>query len=126
MLANGIVDPVNGSDGSIFPERKRLGLWPRIPILISQLQVTSRPLAQTLARLTLSQTHTQNPFLTFSLLSTFTLQESEERKTTNKMSHFGRSGPPEIKDSYSLLVLNLTFRMHFLSLNLIISIPFFS
>ncbi|KAF3320818.1 Serine/arginine-rich splicing factor SC35 [Carex littledalei] len=26
------------------------------------------------------------------------------------MSHFGRSGPPEIKDSYSLLVLNLTFR----------------
>ncbi|KAJ1699595.1 hypothetical protein LUZ63_008107 [Rhynchospora breviuscula] len=26
------------------------------------------------------------------------------------MSHFGRSGPPEIKDSFSLLVLNLTFR----------------
>ncbi|KAL6593733.1 hypothetical protein ACP70R_048634 [Stipagrostis hirtigluma subsp. patula] len=26
------------------------------------------------------------------------------------MSHFGRSGPPEIRDSYSLLVLNLSFR----------------
>lgn len=26
------------------------------------------------------------------------------------MSHFGRSGPPDIKDSYSLLVLNITFR----------------
>ncbi|KAI8016551.1 Serine/arginine-rich splicing factor SC35 [Camellia lanceoleosa] len=27
-----------------------------------------------------------------------------------KMSHFGRSGPPDIKDTYSLLVLNITFR----------------
>ncbi|KAJ3700096.1 hypothetical protein LUZ61_003801 [Rhynchospora tenuis] len=26
------------------------------------------------------------------------------------MSHFGRSGPPDVKDSFSLLVLNLTFR----------------
>ncbi|XP_073022022.1 uncharacterized protein [Primulina eburnea] len=26
------------------------------------------------------------------------------------MSHFGRSGPPDIRDSYSLLVLNITFR----------------
>ncbi|GLJ54884.1 hypothetical protein SUGI_1178540 [Cryptomeria japonica] len=26
------------------------------------------------------------------------------------MSHFGRAGPPDIKDSYSLLVLNITFR----------------
>ncbi|KAL7204823.1 hypothetical protein ACSBR2_017854 [Camellia fascicularis] len=26
-----------------------------------------------------------------------------------KMSHFGRSGPPDIKDTYSLLVLNITF-----------------
>ncbi|KAJ3673422.1 hypothetical protein LUZ60_006796 [Juncus effusus] len=26
------------------------------------------------------------------------------------MSHFGRSGPPPIRDTYSLLVLNLTFR----------------
>ncbi|KAJ8541390.1 hypothetical protein K7X08_002206 [Anisodus acutangulus] len=26
------------------------------------------------------------------------------------MSHFGRSGPPDIKDTYSLLVLNVTFR----------------
>ncbi|CAL5332792.1 hypothetical protein CsSME_00014320 [Camellia sinensis var. sinensis] len=26
------------------------------------------------------------------------------------MSHFGRSGPPDIKDTYSLLVLNITFR----------------
>ncbi|KAH9321705.1 hypothetical protein KI387_016344 [Taxus chinensis] len=26
------------------------------------------------------------------------------------MSHFGREGPPDIKDSYSLLVLNITFR----------------
>ncbi|CAA0834261.1 Serine/arginine-rich splicing factor SC35 [Striga hermonthica] len=27
-----------------------------------------------------------------------------------KMSHFGRSGPPDIRDTYSLLVLNITFR----------------
>ncbi|KAJ7542627.1 hypothetical protein O6H91_09G003600 [Diphasiastrum complanatum] len=26
------------------------------------------------------------------------------------MSHFGRSGPPDIKDTYSLLILNITFR----------------
>ncbi|XAR49449.1 hypothetical protein NMG60_11032665 [Bertholletia excelsa] len=26
------------------------------------------------------------------------------------MSHFGRSGPPEIRDTYSLLVLNISFR----------------
>ncbi|CAL9100515.1 unnamed protein product [Musa textilis] len=26
------------------------------------------------------------------------------------MSHFGRSGPPDIRDTYSLLVLNMTFR----------------
>ncbi|GAB4845052.1 hypothetical protein Ancab_038457 [Ancistrocladus abbreviatus] len=26
------------------------------------------------------------------------------------MSHFGRSGPPDIRDAYSLLVLNITFR----------------
>ena len=28
------------------------------------------------------------------------------------MSHFGRSGPPDIKDTFSLLVLNITFREH--------------
>lgn len=27
------------------------------------------------------------------------------------MSHFGRAGPPDIRDTYSLLVLNITFRM---------------
>ncbi|XP_041015238.1 serine/arginine-rich splicing factor SC35-like isoform X2 [Juglans microcarpa x Juglans regia] len=27
-----------------------------------------------------------------------------------KMSHFGRTGPPDISDTYSLLVLNVTFR----------------
>ncbi|CAI9777954.1 unnamed protein product [Fraxinus pennsylvanica] len=26
------------------------------------------------------------------------------------MSHFGRSGPPDIRDTFSLLVLNITFR----------------
>nr|XP_023896749.1 serine/arginine-rich splicing factor SC35-like [Quercus suber]POF21009.1 serine/arginine-rich splicing factor sc35 [Quercus suber] len=26
------------------------------------------------------------------------------------MSHFGRTGPPDITDTYSLLVLNITFR----------------
>ncbi|GLT57440.1 hypothetical protein SLA2020_434140 [Shorea laevis] len=26
------------------------------------------------------------------------------------MSHFGKSGPPDIKDTYSLLVLNIVFR----------------
>ncbi|GKV41090.1 hypothetical protein SLEP1_g48669 [Rubroshorea leprosula] len=26
------------------------------------------------------------------------------------MSHFGKSGPPDIKDTYSLLVLNIAFR----------------
>ena len=26
-----------------------------------------------------------------------------------KMSHFGRAGPPDIRDTYSLLVLNITF-----------------
>lgn len=28
------------------------------------------------------------------------------------MSHFGRAGPPDIRDTYSLLVLNITFRMY--------------
>ncbi|KAA8538076.1 hypothetical protein F0562_027684 [Nyssa sinensis] len=28
------------------------------------------------------------------------------------MSHFGRAGPPDIKDTYSLLVLNITFRRY--------------
>ncbi|KAG9144291.1 hypothetical protein Leryth_016947 [Lithospermum erythrorhizon] len=28
----------------------------------------------------------------------------------NNMSHFGRAGPPDIRDTYSLLVLNITFR----------------
>lgn len=26
------------------------------------------------------------------------------------MSHFGRAGPPDITDTYSLLILNITFR----------------
>jgi len=26
------------------------------------------------------------------------------------MSHFGRSGPPDIRDTFSLLVLNISFR----------------
>ncbi|KAL8167072.1 hypothetical protein V2J09_008571 [Rumex salicifolius] len=26
------------------------------------------------------------------------------------MSHFGRAGPPDIRDTFSLLVLNITFR----------------
>ncbi|KAF2545372.1 hypothetical protein F2Q70_00023897 [Brassica cretica] len=26
------------------------------------------------------------------------------------MSHFRRSGPPDISDTYSLLILNITFR----------------
>ncbi|GKC60475.1 serine/arginine-rich splicing factor SC35-like protein isoform X1 [Tanacetum coccineum] len=26
------------------------------------------------------------------------------------MSHFGRSGPPDISDTYSLLILNISFR----------------
>lgn len=35
------------------------------------------------------------------------------------MSHFGRTGPPDITDTYSLLVLNITFRKpFFLSLSL--------
>ena len=29
---------------------------------------------------------------------------------SSEMSRFGRSGPPPIRDSYSLLVLNITFR----------------
>lgn len=29
---------------------------------------------------------------------------------TQSMSHFGRAGPPDIRDTYSLLVLNITFR----------------
>lgn len=28
------------------------------------------------------------------------------------MSHFGRSGPPDISDTYSLLVLNISFRQY--------------
>ncbi|CAM8946254.1 unnamed protein product [Rhodiola kirilowii] len=26
------------------------------------------------------------------------------------MSHFGKAGPPDIRDTYSLLVLNISFR----------------
>ncbi|KAJ0456953.1 hypothetical protein HanIR_Chr15g0768321 [Helianthus annuus] len=36
------------------------------------------------------------------------------------MSHFGRAGPPDITDTYSLLVLNITFRQL-----LMICFPFF-
>lgn len=46
------------------------------------------------------QTLTPNPILSLSL--------SGSAATT--MSHFGRSGPPDIADTYSLLVLNITFR----------------
>ncbi|XP_048134781.1 serine/arginine-rich splicing factor SC35-like isoform X1 [Rhodamnia argentea] len=35
---------------------------------------------------------------------------AEARKRKTAMSHFGRSGPPDITDTYSLLVLNITFR----------------
>ncbi|XP_068308616.1 serine/arginine-rich splicing factor SC35-like isoform X1 [Pyrus communis] len=31
-------------------------------------------------------------------------------RSARTMSHFGRSGPPDISDTYSLLVLNITFR----------------
>jgi len=34
------------------------------------------------------------------------------------MSHFGRQGPPDIADTYSLLVLNITFRNLSLSLSI--------
>lgn len=40
------------------------------------------------------------------------------------MSHFGRSGPPDITDTYSLLVLNITFRKLSLPLSLRFSIQF--
>ena len=32
------------------------------------------------------------------------------------MSHFGRSGPPDIRDTFSLLVLNISFRERVLTL----------
>jgi hypothetical protein len=32
------------------------------------------------------------------------------------MSHFGRSGPPDIRDTFSLLVLNISFRERDLTL----------
>lgn len=32
------------------------------------------------------------------------------------MSHFGRSGPPDIRDTFSLLVLNISFREQTLAL----------
>ena len=32
------------------------------------------------------------------------------------MSHFGRSGPPDIRDTFSLLVLNISFRERALTL----------
>jgi hypothetical protein len=32
------------------------------------------------------------------------------------MSHFGRSGPPDIRDTFSLLVLNISFREETLTL----------
>jgi hypothetical protein len=38
------------------------------------------------------------------------------------MSHFGRQGPPDIADTYSLLVLNITFRNLSLSLSLSLSV----
>ncbi|CAI9287070.1 unnamed protein product [Lactuca saligna] len=31
-------------------------------------------------------------------------------RTKQSMSHFGRSGPPDISDTYSLLILNISFR----------------
>ena len=36
---------------------------------------------------------------------------SRRTPLTITMSHFGRSGPPDIRDTYSLLVLNITFRI---------------
>ena len=41
------------------------------------------------------------------------------------MSHFGRSGPPDIRDTYSLLVLNITFRKFHLSSFLLTSFLLF-
>ncbi|KAL0368825.1 UNVERIFIED_CONTAM: Serine/arginine-rich splicing factor SC35 [Sesamum calycinum] len=38
------------------------------------------------------------------------LSASSNFKQAKTMSHFGRSGPPDIRDTYSLLVLNITFR----------------
>lgn len=50
----------------------------------------------------------QNPSTRQPLAHTpFTLTLSE-----HDMSHFGRSGPPDIRDTYSLLVLNITFRIY--------------
>lgn len=37
-------------------------------------------------------------------------RSSEAENAGEKMSHFGRTGPPDISDTYSLLVLNITFR----------------
>ncbi|KAJ7006802.1 serine/arginine-rich splicing factor SC35-like [Populus alba x Populus x berolinensis] len=45
--------------------------------------------------------HAQNTHL-YSLASS--------SKQHSDMSHFGRSGPPDIRDTFSLLVLNITFR----------------
>ncbi|XP_059313723.1 serine/arginine-rich splicing factor SC35-like isoform X2 [Lycium ferocissimum] len=39
-----------------------------------------------------------------------TLEIERSREGREKMSHFGRTGPPDISDTYSLLVLNITFR----------------
>ena len=46
--------------------------------------------------------HAQNTHL-YSLASS--------SKQHSDMSHFGRSGPPDIRDTFSLLVLNITFRI---------------
>ena len=41
----------------------------------------------------------------------FEVDESEATKNAfETMSHFGRSGPPDITNTYSLLVLNITLR----------------
>lgn len=38
------------------------------------------------------------------------LDPAPRRRDSGEMSRFGRSGPPPIRDTYSLLVLNITFR----------------
>ena len=37
-------------------------------------------------------------------------RRAPRRRISGEMSRFGRSGPPPIRDTYSLLVLNITFR----------------
>ncbi|MQL78131.1 hypothetical protein Taro_010545, partial [Colocasia esculenta] len=51
-------------------------------------------------------------FLRLSLCSSSPLPVFPPRfpQAAAAMSHFGRSGPPDIRDTYSLLVLNITFR----------------